>query len=58
MVHTRLTARKSTSHHPTGQLPLWDVTPPQSHESQHDSPELVSHEEEPFEIEIVVPESP
>jgi hypothetical protein len=26
--------------------------------SQHDSPQLVSQEEEPFEIEIVVPESP
>jgi hypothetical protein len=34
------------------------VTPPQSQESQHDSPQLVSQEQEPFEIEIVVPESP
>jgi hypothetical protein len=33
------------------------VTPPQSQVLQHDSPQLVS-QEEPFEIEIVVPESP
>jgi hypothetical protein len=58
MVHPRLTARKSTGHQPTGQLALQNVTPPQSQESQHDSPQLVSQEQEPFEIEIVVPESP
>jgi hypothetical protein len=34
------------------------VPPPQSQESQHDSPQLVSQEEDPFEIELVVPESP
>jgi hypothetical protein len=35
-----------------------DVTPPQSQDSQLDSPQLVSQGEELFEIEIVVPESP
>jgi hypothetical protein len=46
MVRNRLTNPKSTGHQPTGQLALWDVTPPHS------------QEEEPFEMEIVVPESP
>jgi hypothetical protein len=54
MAHTHLTAHKSTGHQPTGQLALQDVTPSQS---QQNSPELVS-QEEPFEIEIVVPKSP
>jgi hypothetical protein len=58
MVCTHLTAHKSTGYQPTGQLALQDMTPPRSHESQHDSPQLVSQEEEPFEIEIVVPKSP
>jgi hypothetical protein len=34
------------------------MTPLQSQESNHDSPQLVPQEDEPFEIEIVVPESP
>jgi hypothetical protein len=58
MVRTRLITRKSTGHQPIGQLASRDVTPPQLQESQHDSPQLVSQEEEPFEIEIVGPESP
>jgi hypothetical protein len=58
MVHTRLTACKSTDHQPTGQLAPLDMTPPQSLESQHDSPQLVPQEEEPFEFKIVVHESP
>jgi hypothetical protein len=33
------------------------MPPPQSQESQHDLPQLMSQEEEPFDIEIVVPES-
>jgi hypothetical protein len=33
------------------------MTPPQLQESQPDPPQLVFQEEEPFEIEIVVPES-
>jgi hypothetical protein len=31
---------------------------PQPQESQPDAPQEASHEEEPFEIELVVPESP
>jgi hypothetical protein len=54
MVRTHLTARKSTDHKPTGQLAPRDVTPSQS---QHDSPQLIP-QEEPFEIKIVMPESP
>jgi hypothetical protein len=55
MAHTRLTARKSTSRQPTGQLAPRDVPPPQ--EPQHDSPLRSSQEEEPFEIKLVVPGS-
>jgi hypothetical protein len=55
MARTRLVARKSTGRQPTGQLAPRDVTPPQS---QLGSLQLVSQEEEPFEIEVVVPESP
>jgi hypothetical protein len=51
MARTRLTARKSTGHQPTGQL----APPPQ--EPHHDSPPRASQEEEPFEIELVVPGS-
>jgi hypothetical protein len=58
MVHTHLTAHKRTSHQPTGQLAPQDVTQPQSQESQHDSTQLIPQEEEPFEIENVVLESP
>jgi hypothetical protein len=46
MARTRRTARNNTS-----QLP-------QPQESQPDVPQEVSPEEEPFEIELVVPESP
>jgi hypothetical protein len=56
MAHTRPTARKSTSRQPIGQLAPHDVPPPQ--ELQHESPQHTSQEEEPFEIELVVPESP
>jgi hypothetical protein len=58
MVRPHCKARKSIGRQPTGQLALHDMSPPQSHESQLDSPQLVSQENEPFEIEIVVPESP
>jgi hypothetical protein len=50
MAHTRRTARKSTGHLPVGQ--------PQPQESQSDIPQEASPEEEPFEIELVVLESP
>jgi hypothetical protein len=56
MAHTRRTARKSTGHLPIGQLAPRNV--PQPQESQPDIPQEASLEEEPFEIELVVPESP
>jgi hypothetical protein len=56
MAHTRRTARKSTGHLPVGQLAPQNV--PQPQESQPDLPQEASTEEEPFEIELVVPESP
>jgi hypothetical protein len=56
MARTRLTARKSIGHQPTGQLAPQNVPPPQ--EPHHDSPPHASQEEEPFEIELVVPSSP
>jgi hypothetical protein len=56
MAHTRLTARKSTGHLPIGQLAPQNVLQPQ--ESQPDLPQEASPEEEPFEMELVVPESP
>jgi hypothetical protein len=56
MARTRRTARKSTGHLPIGQLAPRDV--PQPQESQADIPQEASPEEEPFEIELVVPESP
>jgi hypothetical protein len=55
MAHTRRTARKST-----GRLPISQLAPqnmPQPQESQPDIPQEASPEEEPFEIELVVPES-
>jgi hypothetical protein len=55
MARTHRTARKSTGRLPVGQLAPQDV--PQPHESQPDAPQA-SQEEEPFEIELVVPESP
>jgi hypothetical protein len=56
MAHTRRTARKSTGRLLIGQLAPQNV--PQPQESQPDIPKEASPEEEPFEIELVVPESP
>jgi hypothetical protein len=56
MAHTRRTARKSTGRLPVGQLAPQNV--PQPQESQPDVPQEASPEEEPFEIDLVVPESP
>jgi hypothetical protein len=56
MAHTHRTARKSTSRLPVGQLAPQNVSQPQ--ESQPNVPQEASPEEEPFEIELVVPESP
>jgi hypothetical protein len=56
MAHTHRTARKSTDRLPVGQLAPRNV--PQPQESQPDIPQEASPEEEPFEIELVVPESP
>jgi hypothetical protein len=53
---SRHTARKSTGHLLVGQLAPQNV--PQPQESQPDLPQEASPEEEPFEIELVVPESP
>jgi hypothetical protein len=56
MAHTCRTTRKSTSRLPVGQLAPRNV--PQAQESQPDVPLEATPEEEPFEIELVVPESP
>jgi hypothetical protein len=56
MAHTRRTARKSTGRLPVGQLAPRNV--PQPQESQPDVPQVASPEEEPFEIELVIPKSP
>jgi hypothetical protein len=56
MARTRRTARKSTGRLPVGQLAPRNV--PQPQESQPDIPQEATPEEEPFEIELVVPESP
>jgi hypothetical protein len=56
MAHTHHTARKSTGRLPVGQLAPQNV--PQPQESQPDVPHEASQEEEPFEIELVVLESP
>jgi hypothetical protein len=56
MSRTRRTACKSTGRLPVGQLAPQNV--PQPQESQPDLPQEASLEEEPFEIELVVPESP
>jgi hypothetical protein len=56
MARTCCTACKST-----GCLPVVQLSPrnmPQPQESQADIPQEASPEEEPFEIELVVPESP
>jgi hypothetical protein len=55
MACTYRTARKSTGHLPVGQLAPQDVPHPQ--EFQPDVPQEASAEEEPFEIELVIPES-
>jgi hypothetical protein len=56
MARTRCTTCKSTGRLPVGQLAPRDV--PQPQESQPNAPQEASQEEEPFEIELVVPESP
>jgi hypothetical protein len=56
MGRTHHTARKSTGRLPVGQLAPQNVSQPE--ESQPDIPQEASPEEEPFEIELVVPESP
>jgi hypothetical protein len=56
MARTRRTTRKSTGRLPISQLAPRNV--PQPQESQPDIPQDASPEEEPFEIEPVVPESP
>jgi hypothetical protein len=56
MARTHHTARKSTDRLPVGQLAPQNV--PQPQESQPDVPQEASPEEEPFEIELVVPKSP
>jgi hypothetical protein len=56
MARTRRTTRKSTGHLPVGQLAPQNVPRPQ--ESQPDIPQEATSEEDPFEIELVVPESP
>jgi hypothetical protein len=55
MAHTRRTARKSTGRLYIGQLAPRNM--PQPEESQPDVLQEASQEEEPFEIELVVPES-
>jgi hypothetical protein len=56
MARTCHTARKSTGHLPVGQLAPQNMSQPQ--ESQPDIPREATSEEEPLEIELVVPESP
>jgi hypothetical protein len=56
MACTRRTARKNTGRLPIGQLAPQNV--PQPQESQPDQPQEATPDEEPFEIELVVPESP
>jgi hypothetical protein len=56
MARTRRTARKCTGRLPVGQLAPRNV--PQPQESQPDVLQEYSPEEEPFEIELVVSESP
>jgi hypothetical protein len=56
MTRTRCTACKSTGRLPVGQLAPRNVPQPQG--SQPNLPQEASPEEEPFEIELMVPESP
>jgi hypothetical protein len=55
MARIRRATHKSIDHLPIGQLAPRIV--PQPQESQPDIPQEASPEEEPFEIELVVPES-
>jgi hypothetical protein len=50
---SRRTARNSTRCHPVGQMAPRDVLPQQ--ELQHDSPQYIPQEEDPFEIVVMVP---
>jgi hypothetical protein len=56
MARTRCITRKSTGHLLVGQLAPRNV--PQPQESQPNIPREATSEEEPFKIELVVPESP
>jgi hypothetical protein len=56
MARTYRTTRKSTDRLPVSQLAPRNV--PQPQESLPDAPQEASRKEEPFEIELVVPESP
>jgi hypothetical protein len=56
MARTRGIARKNTGHLPVVQLAPQNV--PQPQESQPDIPQEATPEEEPFKIELVVPENP
>jgi hypothetical protein len=56
MARTHCTMHKSTGRLPVGQPAPQNV--PQPLESQPDVPQEASPEEEPFEIELVVPDSP
>jgi hypothetical protein len=56
MARTHHTTCKSTGRLPIGQLAPQNV--PQPQEFQPDIPQEASPEEEPFEIELVVPKSP
>jgi hypothetical protein len=56
MARTRRTTHKSIGRLPVGQLAPRNV--PQTQESQPNIPQEATSEEEPFEIELVVPESP
>jgi hypothetical protein len=56
MARTHRTAHKSTGYLPVGQLAPQNILQPP--ESWLDVPQEVSPEEEPFEIELVVPKSP
>jgi hypothetical protein len=56
MARTRRTAHKNTGRLPVGQLAPQNVSRPQG--SQPNIPQEATPEEEPLEIELVVPESP
>jgi hypothetical protein len=56
MAHTHRTACKSIGRASVGQLAPHNV--PQPQESQPDAPRYTSQEEEPFKIELVVPDGP